>query len=111
MELEEPEPITDDELAALALAADPASEVPADAVPLRSVGTFGMLGGSGAGAAGFDDPGDPGGLLPDWYMPSPTGGPRHHASWQRRVAYVLIGTFLAIDAAGLCSTYGWLTIA
>lgn len=88
------ERVTDDELTALALAADPYALVPADAVAIRAIGPSG------------DE-----GLLPEWYMPSPTGGPRRHRGWQRTVAYVLIGTFLAIDAAGLCSTYGWLTIA
>jgi hypothetical protein len=93
----EDEVVSDDELAALALAADPYALVPADAVPIRPVGW------SSDSA-----------LLPEWYMPSPMGGRpggRHHRSWQRKVAYVLIGTFLAIDAAGLCSTYGWISIA
>jgi hypothetical protein len=85
--------ISDEELTALALAADPDAPLPAGALPLRP--------------SGADDPG----LLPRWYMPSPAaGGPRHHSPWQRKVAYVLIGAFLAIDAAGLCSTYGWITL-
>jgi hypothetical protein len=90
----EDQPISDDELAAQALAADPYALVPTDAVPIRPLGSSG---------------GDP--LLPDWYMPSPAGGGRRHRSWQRKVAYALIATFLAIDAAGLCSTYGWISIA
>ena len=86
--------VTDDELTALALAADPDVEVPADAVPLHLL--------EAADEA----------LLPDWYMPAPAGGGRrHHTSAQRRVAYLLIGAFLAINAAGLCVTYGWVSIA
>jgi hypothetical protein len=85
--------IGDDELTALALAADPDAPLPTDAVPFAPHGE------------------DDDGLLPRWYMPSPAGGgPRRHAPWQRKVAYVLIGAFLAIDAAGLCSTYGWITL-
>ena len=85
--------ISDEELTALALAADPDAPLPADAVPFTRDGAE-------------DD-----GLLPRWYMPSPAGGgPRRHAPWQRKVAYGLIGAFLAIDAAGLCSTYGWISL-
>jgi hypothetical protein len=90
---DERDEISDEELTALALAADPDAALPDDAVPLPGLGAV-------------DD-----GLLPTWYMPAPsTGGPRHHAPWQRKVAYTLIGAFLAIDAAGLCSTYGWITL-
>ncbi len=46
------------------------------------------------------------GLLPEWYMPGPTAGARRLTGWKRTLAWVLIGTFLAIDAAGLCFTYG-----
>ena len=79
---------TDAELAALALAADPDVAVPVDAVPLPR-------------PSGADDD-----LLPGWYMPPAAAGPRHHRPWVRRVVYVLIAAFLAIEAAGLCSTYG-----
>jgi hypothetical protein len=82
---------TDDELAALALAADPNPALPDDAVPLT-----------------LDD-GDS--LLPSWYMPAPMG--RHTLrGWRGRVtkagAIAVIGSFLAITAAGLCNTYGQL---
>lgn len=83
------EPISDDELTMLALAADPDTEVDDDAVPLTEVT-----------AAGSD------GLLPDWYMPSPTGGGPRLTGWRRRVVLLIIASFLLINAYGLCSTYG-----
>lgn len=86
-------PLSDAELERQALAADPDAPVPADAVALSAAGTL------------VD-----GALLPDWYMPAPTTRSRPRGSWQRKVAYVLIGAFLAIDAAGLCSTYGIFTL-
>lgn len=46
------------------------------------------------------------GLLPDWYMPGPGAGARRLDGWKRNLAWLLVGTFLAINAAGLCSTYG-----
>jgi hypothetical protein len=82
------ERISDDELAALALAADPDAPVPADAVPLQPT----------------DAAGDP--LLPSWYMPSPSGGVGAQPGWRRRVGIVIVVAFLLINAAGLCSTYG-----
>ena len=83
--------VSDDELAALAMAADPDETIDPDAVPF-SLNTD---------AAG--------GLLPDWYMPaaaSPVRGP---------VRRVLIGGIvlaaLVVNAAGLCVTYGFPEIA
>ncbi|MDW3214398.1 MAG: hypothetical protein R8G01_10400 [Ilumatobacteraceae bacterium] len=76
---------TDDELAALALAADPDTVVPDDAVPFT----------------GVDEPGL--GLLPEWYMPMPGGG----RSTSKRV--VLTGVAIAlfvINVGGVCVTYG-----
>lgn len=83
----------DDLLTRLALAADPDSPIPADAVPW-------------SGRAGADP-----GLLPDWYMPAP--GPRSHTArpWQRRVGWVIIASMLAVVASGLCNTYGVLELA
>lgn len=81
------DPVTDEELAGLALAADPDQPLPDDAVPFE---------------AGQD--GDP--LLPSWYMPAPSGGAGGQAGWRRPVVIVLIASFLLINAAGLCSTYG-----
>ena len=80
---------TDDELEAQALAADPDAAIAADAVPLWQV----------------IDPGTTQ-LLPDWYMPAPMAGGRRLHGWPRRVVFLLIFSFLAIDAAGLCFTYG-----
>ena len=83
-------PITDDELAALALAADPDAEIPADAMPWNAFR-------SGEGP------------LPDWYMPAPMTGRR---GWRpRAVAGVIILAFLVINAFGLCITYGLLVPA
>jgi len=78
--------ISDEELTALALAADPDAGVDDDAVP------FG--GGDGDG---------PDGLLPAWYMPAP----RQRAGRSRRVVFaVFIGALLLVNGAGLCVTYG-----
>jgi hypothetical protein len=76
--------ISDEELTALALAADPDAAVDADAVPF-----------------GADDHGI--GLLPGWYMATP----RRRAGRSRRVVLaVCIGALLVVNAAGLCVTYG-----
>ena len=48
-------------------------------------------------------------LLPDWYMPAP-GGPRHVTGWRRAVVLFVILSFLLITAAGLCNTYGDLSL-
>jgi hypothetical protein len=83
-----------DELTALALAAEPDAPIDDDAVPFTGA---------------FDD--GAGGLLPSWYMPAPGGAVRVGRGWRRVVAITGIIAFLAVDAVGLCSTYGWLTIA
>ena len=46
------------------------------------------------------------GLLPDWYMPAPAERTTPLPRWVRWVAIAIIAAFLAIDAVGLCSTYG-----
>lgn len=82
-------PFTDDELAALALAADPDAPFDPDAVPLR--------------LEAIDGP------LPEWYMPAAratTGG-----RTRRWVIGVLVASFLAVNGAGLCVTYGFPEIA
>ena len=83
---------SDDELAELALAADPDAGVAGDAVPLSE-----FLGAGGAGGA----------LLPDWYMPAPAGAGRLLQGWRRRVVLLIVASFVLINAYGLCSTYGY----
>ena len=89
--------LTDDELTALALAADPDIDVPDDAV------SFWALPGNGDGGAS---------VLPSWYMPAPMGSGPTGRRWLRRaIAITIIVAFLVIDAYGLCSTYGQITVA
>ncbi len=83
--------ISDDELTALALAADPA------AVPAGVPDTLCLDGGGRAG------------LLPAAYMPAPMPGA--HPGWFRVVALILAVAFLTITAAGFCITYGALSFA
>jgi len=84
--------LSDEELAALALAADPDLEVGDDAVPIRPL----------------DRPAsDP--LLPSWYMPAPAASVRARSGWRRRVAVGVVSSLLLINAAGLCVTYGPVT--
>ncbi|MDQ6697552.1 MAG: hypothetical protein M3Z46_08860 [Actinomycetota bacterium] len=94
LDTEELEPLTDDELTALALAADPDAVVDADAPSFWSI--------TAAEAVG---------PLPEWYMPSTAGATRLPRGWRRRVVLVIIISFLAIAASGLCSTYGPIVIA
>jgi hypothetical protein len=82
--------ISDDELTALALAADSDAALPADSVPLAEL------------LNGGDAP------LPAWYMPAPMGRARVLRGWRRRVVLAVIISFLSIDAYGLCNTYGQL---
>ena len=87
--------ISDEELTAQALAAVP-GEVPDDAVPWSEAVADDV--------DGLD-------LLPGWYMPPPMVGGRILDGWRRRLALIVIVAFLAINAAGLCSTYGLVEIA
>jgi hypothetical protein len=80
------DPISDEELAALALADDPEAPLAPDAVPLHVYLELS------------------GGPLPDWYMPQITA--RHSGRRRRLIIVALIGAFLLIEAFGLCSTYG-----
>jgi hypothetical protein len=82
--------VSDEELAALAIAAVPEPPLGDDAVPIRPLG-------APAGA-----------LLPDWYMPAPTAGAQ--PGWRRRVAIGVVSAILLINAAGLCVTYGPVTL-
>ena len=85
--------LSDEELAALALAADPDAGVAADAIPLDELLE--------------SDTASPGGdLLPGWYMPPPMGRSRLLQGWRRGTVFVIIVSFILITAYGLCSTYG-----
>lgn len=86
-----PADFTDDELSALALAADPDEPLSPDAVPLS------MYASQFAGA------------LPAWYMPPVMAGATK--SWRMPVVLMIVCAFLLIDAFGLCITYGQLVAA
>lgn len=83
--------ITDEELARLALAADPDTAVGADAVSLWEQPDW-----------------DQGQLLPTWYMPAPMRG-LLSSRRQRWIIALIVASFLLINAFGLCSTYGKVT--
>lgn len=83
--------LTDEELTALALAADPDAELADDAVPFSPY------------------PAAACGALPAWYMPPVMAS--HMGSWRRGIVFGLIAAFLLIDAFGLCMTYGQLVVA
>ena len=84
--------LTDHELAEVALAADPVERLAADAVPFVAEGADGSPG-----------------LLPEWFMPAP----RSSARSRRRstVVTVVVVSLLALNAVGLCVTYGSVDIA
>lgn len=83
--------LTDAELTALALAADPDAPIDDEAVPI------------GIHLAQL------GAALPLWYMPPAVrqGGRR----WKVPVVIAVVSAFLLIDLMGLCNTYGILTWA
>jgi len=84
------EPLSDEELTAQALAADPDPMIDDDAVPLAQY------------------QGQYGDLLPAWYMPAPSAsGPRRRNAV---VASVVVFSLLFINALGLCITYGRLEV-
>ena len=76
--------VSDAELERLALLAPPDDDLPDDAVAWSPAGR------------------DP--LIADWYMPAPVGTRRDWRS--RTVAAAVIASIVAINAAGLCVTYG-----
>ena len=84
-------PFSDEELTALALAAEPVTTLARDAVPW--------------GGGDLRTPS----LLPNWYMPSPSYHLR--GRWTRAIVITLIVGFLIIDAFGLCVTSGFITVA
>ncbi len=85
--------LTDEELTAQALAASPRTVADDDAVSYWDVVAPHDLG-----------------LLPAWYMPTPSAGSRRLRGWRRRVAYLVAGSIVLINAAGLCVTYGRVTL-
>ena len=82
--------MTDDELTALALAADPDAHLDDDALSFWDLA-----------------PEESEELLPAWYMPPPMARSRLLHGWRRTVVFLVIASFLLINAYGLCSTYGW----
>ena len=80
--------LTDEELSALALSADPDTPVAADAVPFWEVTATRTVG-----------------PLPEWYMPAAAGG-RLLTGWRRVPPVLVVGSLLLINACGLCITYG-----
>jgi hypothetical protein len=84
--------LSDDELTALALAADPLEPLPEDAVPLSMhLAQFGPA-------------------LPLWYMPATMRMGRGRR-WRMPVVIAVVSAFVLIDAMGLCNTYGLLSWA
>jgi hypothetical protein len=83
--------LTDAELTALALAADPDAPIAEGAVPI------------GIHLAQI------GSALPLWYMPpvARRGGSR----WRAPFVVAAVSAFLLIDLLGLCNTYGILSLA
>jgi hypothetical protein len=81
--------ISDEELTALALAADPEAPIAADAEPWLA--------------------GAPAGLLPAWYMPAAATPVRRCG--HRAVVAVVVGALLLVSGAGLCVTSGFPEIA
>ena len=79
------EMISDDELTALALAADPNAPIDHDAVPFVSTDDLGPS------------------LLPEWYMPAPS----LRRSTPRTVVLASVAVALfVINVGGVCVTYG-----
>jgi hypothetical protein len=89
--------LSDDELTSLALAADPDAPLAPDAVSIWSL--------EGDSAEARPDSGHDG-LLPEWYMPITGAAGTHLEGWRRRMAWMLVIAFFAIDAVGMCTTFG-----
>jgi hypothetical protein len=85
--------LSDEDLAELALAADPDAGIAADAIPLDEL-------------LESDTASPSGDLLPGWYMPPPMGRSGLLQGWRRRTVFVIIASFILITAYGLCTTYG-----
>jgi hypothetical protein len=83
--------ISDEDLTSLALSADPHPVIDVNAVPWRPLSDALT------------------GLLPDWYMPAPSG--RRRGTGTKVAIGVIVASFVLINALGLCVTYGFLTLA
>jgi hypothetical protein len=82
---------SEDELAGLALAADPDAPLAEDAVPLALfLGQLPLV-------------------LPQWYMPPAIS--TRTTRWRTALVIAIVLAFVMIDAWGLCSTYGSITLA
>jgi hypothetical protein len=81
--------ISDEELTALALAADPDQPISVDARPWAFGGMTPVL-------------------LPQWYMPGTLV--RVNTRWRRAIVTLLVLAFAAIEVSGLCSVYGQLVV-
>jgi hypothetical protein len=84
-------PLSDEELTALALAADPEAPLSDDAVPIAQH------------LAAFA------GSLPSWYMPPVMA--RSGQRWRMPVVLAIVSAFLLIEGLGLCNTFGQLVWA
>jgi hypothetical protein len=89
------DPLTDEELTSLAMAADPDAPLSDEAIPLSM---------HLAQIAGFA-----GAALPQWYMAPATAKGGHR--WRLPVVIAIVSAFLLIEALGLCNTFGQLTFA
>lgn len=83
------EGLTEDQLTAQALAADPDQPLNPSAVPFRT-----------ESANGAD-------LLPEWYMPAVVPG--RSTPWRKAVALTVVAAAVVINALGFCITYGTLS--
>jgi hypothetical protein len=79
--------ISDEELTALALAADPDMVLTDDAVPMRPLHADGAP------------------LLPEWYMP--VAASRARKDWRSRVSITIAVGMIFINAFGICMTNGF----
>ena len=91
--VETDEPVSDDELVAQALAADPTDELADDAISFDEL-------------TGVEDHE----LLPEWYMPRPGPRARIIDGWRSRLVVAIVGSIVLVDAAGFCVIYGRITI-
>ena len=82
--------LTDVELTALALAADPDLPIPEDAIPISLYWAQLPIG------------------LPNWYMPPVMS--RGCKRWRIPVVLLIVAAFIIIEGLGLCNTFGQLTI-